>query len=943
MKTWARYTTAVGIVVILTIIFAGTAMAANGNFGGTGDGTVGSPYIIEDEQDLNEIRNHLTGHFKIKDNTKIDIGNSYTTWEPISNFKGTLDGNSASGSEITNLTISGSAEVNGLFSSITNANILNLTFNGTDLPINVIQSTTYTNSNNLRVGILAGSAANSNIENIKIIKSNVTGTYYAGIMLGEGTNNQIKNIFVEESTLKDIDKNTDPSSYTYQRFGGMIGSSSDNISNCIVSKSIISASNSSDVGGMIGQYSGNTNSISDSHTYNITVTGSKTVGGLIGSMSSGTLEESSAQGDASKNEIVTSTGIIANVGSTAGGLLGNASGTIKNSHASINVEDAGSYAGGFVGTVNTGIKLISNCYAEGNVNTTNGWAGGFAGYITNVSGEKITDCYAAGDVSGNHTVGGFVGGFGSYSLSEQMVISNSYATGNVTALSHNAGGFIGNSGNSYIDIIDSYASGKVTADSSAGGFAGSVSNALRCYALGDVESNGGYAGGFAGSTTGNVSQCFSSGDVWTENGYAGGFAGTVQFNNVSHCYATGNASSLKGSAAGFVEFIYGGNITNCYTTGNISGKTQVAGFANRLGASSGTNDRSKIYTIENCMALGSVAVSDETGTYDVFYNIKYGYNTNDGVFYPTFVFQNNFAWNGISNENGDISNQLNENNVDTDDVTLVKSYNIWDTFGNGNNALRDSAWDSSWDSSVWKQNSYSSAAYYKLPVFTWQTIEKQNHEADATYLLYLTQIDIETGSGKTEDSTDFKITVDEKEVEYGKTFFTNWEWNLRAAYSDDQDGKDDNLFVVLKNMDNTTKTYTTEVKDLTAIADEDEIYAWGRAELVGRTGPDATSYIAERFGEAYAFSLDNGSGNVPDNGNSVGSGSGTGGATVVEAEQSGSIPNDSVESTSVEPGYLIPEMPAATAVFSWMLILALFAVAIAFFIYRRREEEDEMP
>lgn len=67
---------------------------ANGNFGG-GDGTSSSPYLIEDVDDLINIKKHPTSYFKLVSNINLGVYpyNEYRGWTPIKDFSGRLDGN----------------------------------------------------------------------------------------------------------------------------------------------------------------------------------------------------------------------------------------------------------------------------------------------------------------------------------------------------------------------------------------------------------------------------------------------------------------------------------------------------------------------------------------------------------------------------------------------------------------------------------------------------------------------------------------------------------------------------------------------------------------------------------------------------------------------------------------------------------------------------------
>ena len=66
---------------------------ANGRFAG-GNGTEASPLLIEDAEDLNAIRYHLTSSFRLISNISLNIApyNEGLGWNPINEFAGTLDG-----------------------------------------------------------------------------------------------------------------------------------------------------------------------------------------------------------------------------------------------------------------------------------------------------------------------------------------------------------------------------------------------------------------------------------------------------------------------------------------------------------------------------------------------------------------------------------------------------------------------------------------------------------------------------------------------------------------------------------------------------------------------------------------------------------------------------------------------------------------------------------
>lgn len=135
---------------------------ANGRFAG-GNGTEASPFLIEDVEDLNAIRYHLTSSFRLISNINLNIApyNEGLGWNPINEFAGTLDGD---GYIISNLYINRPNNDNiGFFGSINNKpfNIKNI----------VLDNVYVSGRNN--VGILVGKnyvngSYNTNISNIYI-------------------------------------------------------------------------------------------------------------------------------------------------------------------------------------------------------------------------------------------------------------------------------------------------------------------------------------------------------------------------------------------------------------------------------------------------------------------------------------------------------------------------------------------------------------------------------------------------------------------------------------------------------------------------------------------------------------------------------------------------------------------------------------------------------
>lgn len=232
------------------------------------------------------------------------------------------------------------------------------------------------------------------------------------------------------------------------------------------------------------------------------------VGGLVGvTRSNTTITDSSVTGD------------VTAVGAEVGGLVGMAgAGTVIErtwASASISGTLGGSTClgcGGLVGTTDfaTGGLTITDSYATGDV-TSGREAGGLVGLV--VAPATIERSYATGDLDGVlGPIGGLVGAAVTDDT-EVITISQSFATGAVTATdtglpgsSATGGGLVGSGGNdsgsdSGLVIVDSYAAGQVTTACSgtcpAGGIVGSSqtngampTTITRTYSVSDLQPGG---------------------------------------------------------------------------------------------------------------------------------------------------------------------------------------------------------------------------------------------------------------------------------------------------------------------------------------------------------------------------------------------------------------------------------------------------------------------
>ena len=190
----------------------------------------------------------------IKLGNNIDLANE--EWTPISNFKGTFDGNYHT---ISNLKISEAMIKDnlGLFGTLTNAKIVNLKFN------NVNISTTTANN----IGTVAGISNNSTLERISVNNLSLTGLYKIGGIVGianggtisECSTNGTISVWAKGDTTLTID---------HISLGGILGTSTGKISLLnLYSGVAIKATSSTGasvydyfhVGGIIGSYANSTN------------------------------------------------------------------------------------------------------------------------------------------------------------------------------------------------------------------------------------------------------------------------------------------------------------------------------------------------------------------------------------------------------------------------------------------------------------------------------------------------------------------------------------------------------------------------------------------------------------------------------------------------------------------------------------------------------------
>ena len=221
----------------------------------------------------------------------------------------------------------------------------------------------------------------------------------------------------------------------------------------------------------------------------------------------------------------------------AGALSGSASGPVENCHVAnlsmtVSTPDSGRAAaywiGGLVGALDS--RYIDECSVSGKITETSGKGsiGGLIGELGRAA--KIT--YSHADVAldvkpdyyGGANVGGLIGK-GNGEKDPETVISNCYATGNVT-------------GGAY-----------------SGGFAGSLwgLNIKNCYATGDVTGAFASMASFAGTDApaayacGSVTNCYTTGAVvgTASSTYAFAYQDATARSPITNCYFADGNSAIK--------------------------------------------------------------------------------------------------------------------------------------------------------------------------------------------------------------------------------------------------------------------------------------------------------------------------------------------------------------------------------------------------------------
>lgn len=441
-----------------------------------GDITYTESYGIWNSAQFKDLRNKVNAgntfsNCIIKQSTDIDLNSE--NWTPIGNynqdtslcFEGVYDGQNY---KVNNLYINNSDSYQGLFGSVKNGSISNLTVNG---------SITANTINGGIIAIIRNSDKYSvnNCTNNVNVKNTLEGG--AGGIVGHIRDNAI-NTNINKCTNKGDIQVTKIGAYSA---GGIVGTVRDGGSCTITECTNEGTVTCSTVGagGIIARITNNASDVSIIGCNNIgNAIAERQSGGIIGCIDENTVSNTNISIENCRNS-----GNINSTLNSAGGMVGFIKDTkrlsINNCENSGNVYSIeGQNAAGIIG----GVGQLTECIINSSKNLSsiiaNTYsAGGIIGQIQDGGKSTITESYNTGEIKTkvNGRAGGIVGGTITAST---LNIDKAYNTGKVTSAEYSAGGIVGISyNNSTVEISNSYNAGEIgVGNASYGGILGNIDN-----------------------------------------------------------------------------------------------------------------------------------------------------------------------------------------------------------------------------------------------------------------------------------------------------------------------------------------------------------------------------------------------------------------------------------------------------------------------------------
>jgi len=488
----------------------------------SGDGSIGTPYLIHTAEQMNHVRKHTSSCHSLCADISLVRYSDWAGWEPIPEYSGVFNGN---GHRVTNLKIN-RVDTNyiGLFSNNTHM-ITGLTVAGE------------VGGNTLVGGIAGGNSGT-------IEYCNYTGTVWAsGAYAGGITGRNFEN-----GTIDSCSHTGNVVAETH--LGGIAGQNDWAVSNCTNHNGNIYMDNTTgtSIGGIVGYNGGghitgcvNYAEVNSRHN----IGNNASTGGITGTNWAGVYN--------SRNY-----GVVQSYG-TAGGIAGCNYNLVE---GCLNEGMVAVYCpgGGIVGR-NEGDSTsgtLRSCTNKGTVtgNEATGkdsyYIGGAVGY--NNKG-KVEDCHNTGTIKNFTTASSATGGLVGYGVGGQP--------SGLLSASHNEGA--------------------VSGANLTGGLIGWSSMAANdCFNTGTVTGSGDYIGGLTGNSSGTVLRCYNTGSV-SGSSYVGGISGYIWNDDalLDACCNTGNVTGTAGADTGCIGGIVGdytaGTVTNCWYDKQKAGAKGVNG------------------------------------------------------------------------------------------------------------------------------------------------------------------------------------------------------------------------------------------------------------------------------------------------------------------------------------------------------------------------------
>lgn len=569
-----------------TVLKTAEAQPKQSDFAG-GNGTEASPYLISNYDQLNNMRNYLSAHFKLTKDIVIPEDNQ--SWTPIGTlsepFTGTFDG---AGHTITGLRINlqdskDSYNYAGFFGYIDSGSVRNLGLVNADIYV-------YSSADKPKVytGGIAGYVTKGNISgsyctgNIQVsVKSPYGNSVYAGGITGYLEGDLLK---CHNDAAVTVSSSSEKYGINYVNVyaGGNTGYINGNLTDCYNTGDIQGAAYSrySSSIAYVGGISGNVSAVCEiQNCYNT---------GDIISQAESPIRESSL------SDVYAFAGGITGRIDKNGSISGCSNEGLVSAEAKATATIGYAHAGGIAGTAYDNC-IVSDCQNSGTI---------VSDVLSNISNTYGIDTMYAFSRSGG-IVGYGENGCSFYSCRNTGELTSKVASVHSLGFAY-TGGIVASVNSCTVE--DCQNSGKITAVSQEQ--ASDISMPTENYA---------YAGGIAGYISGKIANCNNSGDfdvisssLDEDYAYIGGIAGYLD-GTIQNCSNSGHASALSGDFgyAGGAAGDAHGLIANCSNSGSFEihsyDRAYAGGIAGRIENNSTENN-----SIENCYNTGKISATSQT-------------------------------------------------------------------------------------------------------------------------------------------------------------------------------------------------------------------------------------------------------------------------------------------------------------------------------------------